>query len=342
MRPIGSGEGGRPSATAVRARPGAAAESGSPGAAARPRPHEIVAAGYFALTGVFVAAWGAPLSAWWPTLLLHAGAVALALGILPRLPERGWSRVVRDWLPPVAMTFVYVEVGRLNDLFVEGYFDREILRLEAALFGSQPSVVLREWLPWKPLSEYLHFGYFTYYALGPALGGSLYLQRRYAEYRYLLTVGSLVFFTCYLCFILFPVAGPWYVFDRPDPDRMGWLFPHMEHLVLARAASIGAAFPSSHVAAAVALWLLAWQLSRPVFWVFAAIVPALVVGTVYGGFHYAVDALAGVLMGVAGWLAGPAVHRALGGGDIRSWPAADPASSSGSRRPGPTPRGRAG
>ncbi len=75
----------------------------------------------------------------------------------------------------------------------------------------------------------------------------------------------------------------------------------------------GAAFPSSHVAGAVVIWLLAWKLSRGVFWAFAPVVPALILGTVYGGFHYAVDALAGVATGVAGYLAGPWLWRVLGG-----------------------------
>jgi membrane-associated phospholipid phosphatase len=281
--------------------------------AGRPRPHEILAAGYFALTGLFALAYGSPLSAWWPVLLLHAGLVFLLLGLIPRLPERGWTRVLRDWLHILGLTFVYIEVARLNDLFTEGYFDREILRAEAALFGSQPSVALRALLPWKPLSEYLHFGYFAYYTLLPALAGSLYLERRYAAFRYALTVVLAVFFVCYLSFVLFPVAGPWYVFARPTPERMGWLFPHLEHAVLAAAASQGAAFPSSHVAAAIALWLLAWRLSRPVFWIFTGVVPALVAGTVYGGFHYATDVLAGALIGAAGYLAGPWLHRVLGG-----------------------------
>jgi membrane-associated phospholipid phosphatase len=282
-------------------------------AARRARPHEILAAGYFALTGLFVLAFGRPLAEWWPTLLLHAALVLAFLRLLPLVSDRGWPAVARDWLPILGITLVYWEVARLNDLFTAGYHDRLILRAEAALFGTQPSVVLREALPWKPLSEYLHFGYFSYYALLPALAGTLYLQGRREAYRYALTVVLAVFFACYLVFIAYPVAGPWYVFQRPAPDQVGWLFPQLEHAVLSAAASEGAAFPSSHVAAALALWLLSWRLSPGTFRVFTFIVPALIVGTVYGGFHYAADALAGVLVGLAGYLTGPRLHRALGG-----------------------------
>ena len=286
---------------------------------ARARPHEVLAAGYFALTGLFVLAFGRPLSDWRVTLVAHVVIVAVLLLLIPRLPERGWRAVARDWLPIAGITLVYWEVARLNDLFTTGYHDRLILRLEAAIFHSQPSLVLRELLPWKPLSEYLHFGYFAYYTLLPALAGTLYLEGRRETFRYALTVVLAVFFVCYLIFIVFPVAGPWYVFQRPSADEMGWLFPQMEHAVLAAAASEGAAFPSSHVAAAVSLWLLARRFSRGTFVVFTFIVPALVVGTVYGGFHYATDALGGLVIGAAGALAGPWLYRALGGDPERAF-----------------------
>lgn len=288
------------------------AESEEPPQRRRPRPHEILGAGYFALTGLFALAFGSPAE-WWPTLLLHTALVVALLHGLPRLPDRGWTAVLRDWAPVVAFPLVYGEVARLNDLFTRGYFDREILRLEALVFGTQPSMVLRELLPWKPLSEYLHFAYFMYYALGPALAGALYLQGRREAYRYVVTVVVAVFLFCYLLFILYPVAGPWYVFTPPSPDRMGWVFPHLEHAVLEAAASKGAAFPSSHVAAALAIWLLARRFTPRLFLAMAAVVPGLVVGTVYGGFHYAVDALAGVVVGAAGYVVGPRLYRGLGG-----------------------------
>ena len=125
---------------------------------------------------------------------------------------------------------------------------------------------------------------------------------------------------CYICFILYPVAGPWYHSPHLDTASLGHFFPNVVQTVLERAASKGAAFPSSHVAVAVVIWLLAWRFARRVFWILAAIVPALALGTVYGGFHYAVDAGAGLLVGVAGYFAAPHVHRFLGGDMPEPWP----------------------
>ena len=108
------------------------------------------------------------------------------------------------------------------------------------------------------------------------------------------------------------MAGPWYRSPHLDTASLGHFFPNLVQVVLERAASKGAAFPSPHVAVAVVIWLLAWRFNRRVFWILAAIVPALALGTVYGGFHYAVDAAAGFLVGVAGYFAAPHVHRFLG------------------------------
>jgi membrane-associated phospholipid phosphatase len=275
----------------------------------RPRPYELLAAGYFALTGLLVLAFGSPLSAWWGILVAHAALVVWLLAVVPRVPDASGLRIVRDWALIVALPVIYKEVDYLNDLFTTGYYDPLLMSAETAIFGAQPSVVLRQLFPWRLLSEYLHFGYFGYYSLLPALAVALYVRRR-AAFEYALTVILAVFFFCYLCFIVFPVASPWYTFARPDPEQLGWVFPRLVHRVLTLGAATGAAFPSSHVAAAVVVWLLAWRFSRPLFWAFTAIVPALIVGTVYGGFHYAVDVIAGAMVGVTAYVTGPWVYRA--------------------------------
>lgn len=260
----------------------------------RASPPELLSAGYFALTALFVPLSGASLRAWWPTIALHLVIVLSALWLLPRFPDTGRAGILRAWLPVLGLPLIYGEVALLNDLFTTGYYDHLVQRWEIAVFGSQLSVTLRRTMPWKPLSEYLHFGYFGYYVLVPLLLGVLYARGAYASFRGALTTILATFYFCYLVFIVFPVAGPWYYFPRPDAADVGWFFPFVIRRVLAAGASQGAAFPSSHVAAAIISWLLAWRLARPLFWLYALIVPALVVGTVYGGFHYAIDAGAGI------------------------------------------------
>jgi membrane-associated phospholipid phosphatase len=277
----------------------------------RLRPHEVLTATYLVVTGLLGAVFGS-LSDWWPMIATHAVAVAVIVFVIPRLPPRRWIDALRDWLPVLALPLLYAEVGRLDRLISTGYHDGTISAVDQALFG-RPGIALRAYLPWGPFVEYLHFSYVAYYVLLPLLGGALYLRGRRREFRYVLAVVLGTFYVCYVCFILFPVAGPWYRRPHPSYAHMNLFFPGVVQQVLEHWASKGAAFPSSHVAVAVVIWLLAWRLARRVFWLLALIVPALALGTVYGGFHYTIDAGAGLLVGIAGYLVGPRIVRWLGG-----------------------------
>jgi membrane-associated phospholipid phosphatase len=81
--------------------------------------------------------------------------------------------------------------------------------------------------------------------------------------------------------------------------------------LLAAGSSRGTAFPSSHVAASVVASLCALRFQRPLGVAVAASTVGLALGTVYGGFHYAVDALAGGIVGFAAWGTANALWRAL-------------------------------
>ena len=88
--------------------------------------------------------------------------------------------------------------------------------------------------------------------------------------------------------------------------------------LLAAGSSRGTAFPSSHVAAAVVATLAALRTQRRVGIVLGVLTAGLTVGTVYGGFHYAVDALAGVAVGVACWGTATLAWRALSPTGVQS------------------------
>ena len=114
----------------------------------------------------------------------------------------------------------------------------------------------------------------------------------------------LAFVLCYVVFILFPVAGPYYAFDQPTgPVREVWS-ARLIYALLAGGSSFGAAFPSSHVAATTAATFTLWHHWRRLGSWF--IVPAilLTIGTVYCQMHYAIDAASGLVVGLmAGWVA---------------------------------------
>lgn len=264
------------------------------------RPVEFLLAGYLVVTTAVLVLRGGHVHKL--GLLL---ATRLALGLLLALSATGRFpaalKWVRDWYPILISPLFYSEAGLLNRAFTSGYFDLPVTGWEKSLFGGQPSVELRDRLPQSLLSEYLHLAYFSYYFLVPAMGLVLYMRRRYREFHVYLGTVSAAFFACLTIYLFFPVAGPFYVFTAPDPRSMGTIMPPLVHWVLRHGSSVGTAFPSSHVAVAVTVLMMAWSYSRRTFLVLLAFVPGLAVGAVYGGFHYAIDTVAGAALGLLVW-----------------------------------------
>lgn len=226
---------------------------------------------------------------------------------------RSFLRFVRLTWPVLVTPLLYQELSLINGLHGWGYFDPLVQGWERALFGVQLSVVASEWAPSAAASEIFHLGYLSYYALVPGAAVAAYLGGgERALRRFTLSVGA-AFFLCYLCFALFPVAGPRYLFPKPGGGAAeAWLFGPT-HRFLEASSTKGAAFPSSHVAATVAGWLSTRRASPGWFRGSAVFVALLTLGTVYGRFHYGVDALAGLAVGWAAYLAAPALTRLLGG-----------------------------
>lgn len=243
----------------------------------------------------------------WPVFL--AGHLLAALLLLKAPPIRPllraarerWPRVSRwvaDWYPLLLIPFLYAELAPLNRAVHGGaYFDPLILRLEEAVFGGQPS---REWaaaLPVRWLSEALHASYLSYYVLiyGPPL--LLYARGRRRDFRAMVLAVMLTFAAHYLFFIYLPVQGPRYLFEPPTGGIEDGAVYRLTHRVLEAGSSQGAAFPSSHVAVAVAQTVACWRLAPALVAPVGLLTFGLAAGAVYGGFHYATDALAGAVLG---------------------------------------------
>lgn len=280
-------------------------------------PTDRLLFGYSTFTGLLALLWGWRLGAglWIGIVLGHLLVAALILW-MHRIPLRGfsWAGLARDGYPIAVILFLYWELRHLALLFSNGYHDPTVIAWEAALFGEQLAMTLSQRIPGSPLSEYLHLSYAFYWALLPVVGATLYARRKVEGFRALLFTVLLVFFACYLVFIFWPVEGPYYRFELLGPPLSGGVFRRFVLTVLERGASRGAAFPSSHVAVAVAALCVAHRWERPLFWAILPLVVGLVVGTVYGRFHYAIDAAAGVATGLLGFLSAPRVRTLLGSG----------------------------
>jgi membrane-associated phospholipid phosphatase len=240
-------------------------------------------------------------------LLLHLGALCVVLFAIGS--ERPALRVLRDWLPLLLGPLLYIELrwlipgaGRLHqDLLVQ--------RWEYLLFGGQPATTWAPRMPDLALSELLHLCYASYYLLVYLPPLLLYRQGRREAFARTMLALTLVYASCFVPYLFFPVDGPRYLVGpaaAPEGPIRGFVLR-----LLAAGSSRGTAFPSSHIAASVVAALCALQFQRAVGVVVALLTLGLALGTVYGGFHYAVDGIAGIAVGVFAWLLAGTIWRRL-------------------------------
>jgi membrane-associated phospholipid phosphatase len=259
-------------------------------------PVDVVLLGYLAVvSAVAIHRAGARPACWWVVAANGLTAVLIALLGRPGLGRVG--RTLREIYPLLLLVGLYGQLDVLNTAGVRVH-DGLVQRWELALFGAQVS---REWWRAAPSllwSMVLHGAYFSYYFVVsiPAFY-FLYRGELAAARRFVLAVMT-TFVVCYLVFIFFPVAGPYYMFPRPSPWFLDNAAARLVYDTLAEGSSYGAAFPSSHVAATVAAALAAASGSRRLGLLLLVPTILLGVGVVYCQMHYGVDALSGLLVGV--------------------------------------------
>ncbi|HET8650284.1 MAG TPA: phosphatase PAP2 family protein [Gemmatimonadales bacterium] len=271
---------------------------------ARLRPVEFLLLGYVAIVTVPVILRASRYpGCWW---LLAAHVLIVLLVVLASRPDLGPAgRAIRELYPMILLVGLYSGLDVLNGGGAAAVHDATVQRWELALFGSQIS---RTWWQTHPSifwSTVLHGAYLSYYLILtlPALWFALH--RRWLGLRQFVFTVMAAFFVCYLFFVFFPVAGPYYAFPRPTGPFVETITARLVYGALASGSSYGAAFPSSHVAATLAAAVAAWRGSRRIGLILAVPTILLTIAVVYCQMHYGVDALAGLAVGVVvAWVAG--------------------------------------
>jgi membrane-associated phospholipid phosphatase len=267
----------------------------------RLRAVDLLLLGYLTIVSIVAVVRASSRPGWWLVLVAHALFVLLLFLLTrPRLGRVG--RTLREIYPLLLLLGLYSELDVLNSGAVH---DQAVQRWELLVFGTQIS---RQWWQLAPStfwSTLLHGAYLSYYFIVSA--PALYFAWRgdlQAVRRFVLVVMA-TFIVCYLVFLFFPVAGPYYQFPRPAPWFTDNLPARLAYQALASGSSYGAAFPSSHVAAALAATLAAARISRRLGLILSLPTLLLTVGVVYCQMHYAVDALAGLAVGgLMTWVVG--------------------------------------
>jgi membrane-associated phospholipid phosphatase len=272
--------------------------------------------GYVAINSVILVSRAGQLAAW-PWLLFVNGLVLVLVALLARAPDSVVVAFLGGGYAPLLTGALYTQLGLLG--IAGGHFhDPLVQRWEAAVFGSQVSVTWHQAMPSVALSWLMHGAYWAYFAMIPTAMLALWLRAgrdAYARAGFIIALG---FYACYVIEALFPVMGPRHFFGDatgPIADILpARLMKGTQHAFTA----MGTAFPSSHVAAAwCAVYALWRDLRRLALWL-APIAVVLAFATVYGQFHYGVDALAGAALALVLCALADPLRSALGREGFRS------------------------
>jgi membrane-associated phospholipid phosphatase len=241
---------------------------------------------------------------------------------------------IRDWLPALLMLLAYRESGlfikpdpahRLDHLF--------ILWDQTVLHSRWVEGLLDSCAPW--LQHYLELCYLLCYPLvplgfaalylarpatgaprqprGTSLGTDLYHQhlRLTVMFDKFWTAVLLATLFCFAIYPFFPLTPPRMLFNDVPGSPVPPLLRHMNLWVLDRLSVQACVFPSAH-AAAVTGTALAVRAYRPRLGIlFCVVALSVAAATVYGRYHYAADAAAGVLVGIVAFAVSSRIHGGI-------------------------------
>ena len=258
-------------------------------------PVDLLLLGYLTIVSIVTVLRASSRPGWWLVLVAHALFVVL-LFLLTRPNLGRVGAVVREIYPLFLLLGLYSELDILNS-GSRPVYDQVVQRWELFLFGTQISHEWWQRAPSRFWSTVLHGAYLSYYFIVSAPALYFAWRRDLQAVRRFVLVVMATFIFCYLVFMFFPVAGPYYEFPRPAPWFTDNLPARLAYQALASGSSYGAAFPSSHVAAALAATLAAGRISPRLGLILSVPTLLLTVGVVYCQMHYGVDALAGLAVG---------------------------------------------
>lgn len=278
----------------------------------RSTPLDRLIAGYVVAFAIAMATLGRDDSAWLGLVIAHA-AILVGICLLVWFwhdQHNGVAGFLRHLYPILLYSLFYRELESADFWVFPDFFDATLVAFERSIFGVDPNVwLIKVQTAWA--NEIMMLGYFSYYFLIPVVALPLFLRGRLEDLRGLLYGTTLAFVMSYIGFVLFPVEGPRYYFSEHFREPLqGWLFVPAVRYVIDNGAIHGGCMPSSHVA--VALVALFWaRRSLPLLGsILTPFVFVLILATVWGRFHYATDAVVGIIVGaVALWLTGFWVKR---------------------------------
>lgn len=235
-----------------------------------------------------------------PAMWFPVALIAIDAGLI-RLDQHRQSNATaraRLLFHAVAMNIVYFRLGIDVPRTTGGWHDAQLIQLDRHWLGETPAVLLRPAA--NPfLTELLSLCYLLFYPamLGYQLDwvrGPLPAARRFFVGLYLIYAAG------FLGYTILPAKGPWLQTDPALPPLVGGPIHALTDFVVRSGCNGVDVFPSLH--AAVAAYFIGFDFIEGRRRRFFRTLPStlgLCLATMYLGYHYAVDVVAGLALTAA-------------------------------------------
>lgn len=227
------------------------------------------------------------------TLAVNLGAAAIVFFVLPRVRGQpsATTRFLGHTFPLLIFFLFYKQCGMILSRPGVNWRDASLERMEGMLEGVFPDIP-------SGAGELLSAAYMSYIPF--VIAAAMLVFRGDAHSRELETLVRricLAWAVCFTAFVVFPVLGPRFV-DAPAQEALLGTGPFGAMALLNQRYGMlhGGAFPSAHIAASViALGALTpWQRV-----LFLPLVLAIFVSVVALRYHYRIDVVAGIAVGLS-------------------------------------------
>ena len=273
------------------------------------KPFEKILLIYFLILSLIILIFSPPFASEYKYIFVNIFFFTLIL-IAAKLHSsylNKYTKFIRYWLPIFLFTFIYRETYPLIHIIYSGWFDPIFSKWDITIFGVNLGLWIEQF-DHPLLNELFRLGYVSYYAIIVVGSGIHYFRGDQGDYEKMLSQVTLAFCISYLMFLLLPTQGPRF-YNAPlfSTEMNGLFISHIQKKIIEVAAFPGGAFPSSHIAVVILIWFSFYKKHPITFFVLSVLSILLILGTIWGRYHYAIDAIAGILLAMAIYYSTPLI-----------------------------------
>ncbi len=267
-----------------------------------PRPYDLFIVAYVFFVGILVLFFGHGVHLRWLIVFLHAVGVLFVafLVLFHDESKRVWG-FLRELYPIFFLPAFYEEMRFTDHMFFKGCLDAHVVRLEGLILGFHPNLAVSRL--YNPiLTELMTIFYFSYYFMVLIPPFVLYKLGRKQDLSLFLSAVMLSYCVSFTLSTIFPVESPRFFLSGYIKLPEGYVITKLHDMFMAFGSFKGNGMPSSHVAATFSSVLAMKDISKKWFWIMFPTFILMCFSTVYGCYHYALDVLGGLFVGLLAYV----------------------------------------